>query len=130
MPAVFASWRAGLRAFESFGLKTIGSRMSESWPAASVLRWIVVSSETWPDAAACALAVQTCSSRKPLPTPPAFEYPILYILAGVDAWALGAPALGAVDAPVEHAAATARMAATPTTSRARADALIIRFLLL
>ena len=51
--------------------------MSWSWPAASVLRWIVVSWETWPDASASALAVQTCSSRKPLPTPPPFEYPIV-----------------------------------------------------
>ena len=47
--------------------------MSEAWPAASVLRWIAVSSETWPEAWAWALAVQTCSSRKPLPTPPPFE---------------------------------------------------------
>ncbi len=84
MPAAFASARAGLRAAGSFGLKTIAStplairsRMSESWPAASVLRWIVVSSDTWPDASASAVAVQTCSSRKPLPTPPPFEYPIL-----------------------------------------------------
>jgi len=80
MPAAFASSSAGFRADGSLGLKTIAStpaairsRMSWSWPAASVLRWIVVSCETWPEASASALAVQTCSSRKPLPTPPPFE---------------------------------------------------------
>ena len=80
IPAAFASWSAGLRAFASFGLKMIAltpaairSRMSEAWPAASVLRCFVTSSETWPDALACALAVQTCSSRKPLPTLWPFE---------------------------------------------------------
>ena len=47
MPAAFASSRAGLSASGSFGLNTIAStsaairsRMSCSWPAASVLRWI------------------------------------------------------------------------------------------
>ncbi len=68
--------------------------MSEAWPAASVLRCLTIRSETWPDAAACAFAVQTCSSRKPLPTPPPFEYPILYCvvaaLAGALAGALAA----------------------------------------
>jgi hypothetical protein len=45
IPAAFASARAGLSAVGSFGLKTIALtpaairlRMSESWPAASVLR--------------------------------------------------------------------------------------------
>src|SRR5882757_5533762 len=96
-------------------------RMSASWPAASVLRWITVRSETWPEAFACALAVQTCSSRKPLPTPPPFEYPIVYCFAApepdgaaeppaADGAAVGgaavAPVLGAVVASVlEHAAA-------------------------
>jgi len=91
MPAAFASARAGFRAFASFGLKTIAltpfairSRMSESWPAASVFREVVVSWDTWPDARACAFAVQICSSRKPLPTPPALEYPILYIVDAAD----------------------------------------------
>ncbi len=57
MPAAFASWSAELRAFGSFGLKTIALtpaairfRMSEAWPAASVLRCFTMSSETWPDA--------------------------------------------------------------------------------
>jgi hypothetical protein len=75
IPAAFASWSAVLSAAASFGLKTmaltpaaIRFRMSEAWPAASVLRCRTTSSETWPDALACALAVQTCSSRKPLPT--------------------------------------------------------------
>ncbi len=80
MPAAWASSSAGLSASGSFGLNTmaftplaIRSRMSCSWPAASVLRWIVVSVETLPEASASAFAVQTCSSRKPLPTPPPFE---------------------------------------------------------
>src|SRR5512144_3264048 len=131
MPAAFASARAGLSASGSFGLNTMAltpfamrSRMSDSWPAASVLRWMVVSSETWPEALAWALAVQTCSSRKPLPTPPPFEYPILYCVAGAEAAslgaaalgaaALGAAALGAVVAPeLEHAVATSAIVARP-----------------
>ena len=50
--------------------------MSASCPTASVTRWVVISSVTWPDARASALAVQTCSSRNPFPTPAAFEYPM------------------------------------------------------
>src|SRR5438552_9890023 len=140
MPAAFASASAGFRASGSFGLNTMAltpfamrSRRSDSWPAASVLRWMVVSSETWPDALACALAVQTCSSRKPLPTPPPLEYPILYCLAAAeadsagaeaaaDSAALGAAALGAFDAPpLVQAAATTAMVARPTSSRTGLD---------
>ena len=44
---------------------------SQLLPATVV--WITVRLETEPDALACALAVQTCSSRKPLPTPPPLE---------------------------------------------------------
>ena len=80
MPAALASSSAGLSASGSFGLNTIAStsfairsRICWSWPAASAFWWMTVSSETWPEAFASALAVQTCSSRKPLPTPPAFE---------------------------------------------------------
>ena len=150
MPCAWASARAGLSASGSFGLKTIActpaamrSRMSEAWPAASVLRCFTIRSETWPDAAACAFAVQTCSSRKPLPTPPPFEYPILYCvvaalagslagaLAGSLAVALAAAvgaALAATDGavvappPVLHAptmTATAASAANPRAIRFR-----------
>jgi len=81
IPAALASWSAGFSAAGSFGLKTIAStpaamrsRMSEACPAASVLRCLTMRLEGWPPAAAhCALAVQTCSSRKPLPTPPPLE---------------------------------------------------------
>ena len=71
----------------SFGLNTIALtfceisvRRSDSWPAASVLRWMTVIPEIFvvPSAVPSAFAVQTCSSRKPLPTPPPLEYPIAY----------------------------------------------------
>src|SRR6478752_2950608 len=79
---------------------------------------MVVSVETAPDASACALAVQTCSSRKPLPTPPPFEYPMVACLAA---------ALGAVDAPeLEHAVASTATTARPTNDLARMDPLNTR----
>src|SRR5687768_5539651 len=90
---------------------------------------MVVSSETWPEDSASAFAVQTCSSRKPLPTPPPFEYPILYCVAALgaasDAAALGAPALGAaalgaaVPAGVLQAAANTAAAAKTASNLAR-----------
>src|SRR5258708_38055750 len=70
-----------------------------------------------PRAVPSAFAVQTCSSRKPLPTPPPLEYPIVY----------GAFAATAPEAPgLEQAAPTTATAASPTSNRARIDALVIR----
>src|SRR5712692_8174036 len=71
-----------------------------------------------PRAVPSAFAVQTCSSRKPLPTPPPLEYPIEY----------GAFAAAAPEAPgLElHAAETTAMAARPTSSRLRVDAFVMR----
>src|SRR5882757_9936210 len=71
-----------------------------------------------PRAVPSAFAVQTCSSRKPLPTPPPLEYPIAY----------GAFPAAAPDAPglVLHAAKTTALAAKPTSSRPTVDALVIR----
>ena len=58
----------------SAGLTTMAStpalirlRMSSSWPAASVLRWAMLSLATSPEASACALIAQIISSRQPLP---------------------------------------------------------------
>ena len=62
-----------------------------------------------PSAVPSALAVQTCSSRKPLPTPPPFEYPIEN----------GPVVFGAVVAPeLEQAVATSAIVARPTSSLA------------
>src|SRR5687767_5363031 len=94
---------------------------------------MVVSSETWPEDSASAFAVQTCSSRKPFPTPPPFEYPILYCFAAAlgdaspeaSALALGAAALGAaalgaaVPAGVLQAAANTAAAARTASNLAR-----------
>ena len=80
MPAAFASSRAGLRASGSFGLKTIAStplaiRSRMSWQLAGGVRVAMDRGELGDLAGRerLALAVQTCSSRKPLPTPPPFE---------------------------------------------------------
>src|ERR1035437_5889684 len=123
IPAACASARAGLRALGSFGLKTIAltplairSRMSESWPAASVLRLVTVIWETVPTTLAWALAVHICSSRKPLPTPPPLEYPMVYVLAAADCAVVGAApvaaAPGAVVTAVDEHAATRAATAT------------------
>src|SRR5205807_3493398 len=124
IPAAWASARAGLRAFGSLGLNTIALtpfairlRMSASWPAASVLRWITVRLETSPDAFASALAVHTCSSRKPLPTPPPFEYPIVYCLVPADE---PPPEPDGDPADVQAADAIA-MTASTARDRARTD---------
>jgi hypothetical protein len=42
-------------------------RMSSSWPAASVLRWAMLSDSTTPESSACAFIAHTISSRQPLP---------------------------------------------------------------
>ena len=46
--------------------------------------WIHFASDTCPETSACALAVQSCSSRKPLPMPKLFEKPSLYCLAAAE----------------------------------------------
>jgi hypothetical protein len=98
---------------------------------------MVTSSVTWSEARASAFAVQTCSSRKPLPTPPPFEYPILYCApaalgysadadsAGAELSAAGALSAGACDAgavvappPLLHAAAISASAPWAATARA------------
>ena len=91
-----------------------------------MLRWITVRLETSPDALACALAVQTCSSRKPLPTLLPFEYPIVYCFAAALAAALaGAAALAAADgAGVE----LPEQAPTMTAIAARLAMLLVRLL--
>ena len=50
--------------------------MSSSWPAASVLRWAMLSELTLPEASACALIEQIISSRQPLPCT-VFDTPIV-----------------------------------------------------
>src|SRR5262245_17439266 len=55
-------------------------RMSSSCPAASVLRWAMLSLATLPEASACAFIAQIISSRQPLPCT-VFETPIVYSLA-------------------------------------------------
>src|ERR687887_1915346 len=86
--------------------------------------------DTWPDASASALAVQFCSSRKPLPVPPVFEKPMTYCLAaceaGADAPVDDAALLGAVEAPLVQADAPTMAAAIRGPRRARLDALITR----
>src|SRR5829696_6667904 len=84
MRAAVASAIAGFRASGPAGLMMIALtfwairvRMSDSWPGASVSRWMIVTLETLPALTACALAEQSIASRQPLPTPPAFENPIV-----------------------------------------------------
>src|SRR5258708_5523054 len=125
MPAAIASAIAGLRASGPAGLMMIALtpwairvRMSDSWPGASVSRWMIVTFVTLPALTACALAEQSIASRQPLPTPPGFENPIVYLAP------LAAPLPpGAVDAPgaVEQAAATTTTAAMPIISLALID---------
>ena len=55
----------------------ISVRMSASWPAASVSRWMIETFETLPSLTAWALAEHSMASRQPLPTPPGFENPIV-----------------------------------------------------
>src|SRR4029079_10364213 len=97
MPALIASAMPGLRASGSAGLMmiaftpwAISVRMSASWPAASVSRWMIETLLTLPDLTASALAEQSIASRQPLPTPPGFENPIVYDLAPVPPDAPGA----------------------------------------
>src|SRR6476469_6779739 len=93
MPAAMASAIAGFRASGPAGLMMIALtfwairfRMSDSWPGASVSRWMIVTFETLPALTAWAFAEQSIASRQPLPTPPAFENPIVYFaLAPPDA---------------------------------------------
>ena len=139
MPAALASSSAGISASGSFGLNTIAStsaamRVRSCWSCSSAVPfwWMTFSEATWPDASASARAVQTCSSRKPLPTPPAFEYPIFQLPAaalgdsaaepdGLSAGVLSAGAAdeGAVVAPppLLHAAAMSAMAPIATSAR-------------
>src|SRR6266550_5685999 len=128
MPAAFASARAGLRASALLGLNTIAStpceirsRRSESWPAESVLWAIITTFDTCPEASASALAVQFCSSRKPLPVPPVFEKPITYCLAACVGEVVAPPplvAVGPADVPGdEHAAAARATTAAIVASR-------------
>ena len=84
MPAAIASAMAGFSASGPDGLMMIALtpwairvRMSDSWPGASVSRWMIVTFETLPDLTAWAFAEQSMASRQPLPTPPAFEKPIV-----------------------------------------------------
>ncbi len=84
MFAAMASAMPGFRASGSAGLMTIAFtpwairvRMSASWPAASVSRWMIETFETLPSFTAWALAEQSIASRQPLPTPPGFENPIV-----------------------------------------------------
>src|SRR5258705_10783559 len=85
MPAVLASAIAGFRASGRAGLMMIALtlwairvRMSDSWPGASVSRWMIVTFVPLPVLTACALAEQSIASRQPLPTPPGFENPTEY----------------------------------------------------
>jgi hypothetical protein len=73
MPASVASANASSMADRSAGFTMIAStswairfRRSSSCPAASVSRWLIVSSVTSPDATDCALIEQIISSRQPL----------------------------------------------------------------
>ena len=84
MPAAIASSIAGFSASGPAGLMmialtpwAISVRMSDSWPGASVSRWMIVTLETLPDLTAWALAEQSIASRQPLPTPPGFVNPIV-----------------------------------------------------
>ena len=130
MPAVLASASAGLRASALLGLNTIAStpceirsRRSLSWPAESVLWAIITTFDTCPEASASALAVQFCSSRKPLPVPPVFEKPITYCLAACVGEVVPPPPLvaaGPAELPgdVHAAAARATTAAIVASRRA------------
>src|SRR6185369_10534317 len=71
-----------------------------------------------PRAVPSALAVQTCSSRKPLPTPPPLEYPIEY-----GAFAAAPPDAAGVEL---HAPASIATVARPASNRTSVDALVIR----
>ena len=84
-----ASSIAGFSASGSFGLMMIAStssairsRMSVSWPAASVSWLMTVTLSTLPDATAWALTEQIDDSRQPLPTPPPLANPMWYGPAG------------------------------------------------
>src|SRR3954464_4446649 len=116
MPASVASLIAGLSASGPDGLRTIAFtpwamsvRMSASWPGASVSRWMIVTLDTLPALTAWAFAEQSMASRQPLPTPPAFEKPIVYL-------AFAAPADGAADEP--HAVTTTAITARAANPRA------------
>src|SRR6266436_2822943 len=122
MPAAIASAIAGFRASGPAGLMMIALtpwairvRMSESWPGASVSRWMIVTFETLPALTAWALAEQSIASRQPLPTPPGFENPIVYLAPLAALLPPGAP--GAL----EQAAATTMTAAMPIISLALID---------
>src|SRR5690242_15966470 len=104
MPAACASSIAGCSASALNGLNTIAltpaetrSRICCSCGYCLSSWWIHLPSDTWPETSACALAVQSCSSRKPLPMPKLFENPILYCFAAAEPEAAGAepPADGA-----------------------------------
>src|SRR6185437_11054157 len=150
MPAACASSIAGCSASALNGLKTMAltpaatrSRICCSCGYCLSSWWIHFASDTCPETSACALAVQSCSSRKPLPMPKLFEKPILNCFAAAEpdgaaadpaadgaaadgAAADGAAALGAVDAPeLEQAAARMAIAANPASPRPRFDPTII-----
>ena len=84
MPCRVASLIAGVERVRIAGLMRIAftslairSRMSASWPAASVSLVDDGDALTLPDLTAWALAEQIMASRQPLPTPPGFENPIV-----------------------------------------------------
>ena len=83
MPLSVASLSAAWMPAGSAGLTTMAStpaeirlRMSSDWPAASVLRWAMLSEATSPEASAWAFIAQIISSRQPLPWT-VLEMPIL-----------------------------------------------------
>src|SRR6185436_15272977 len=101
MPLAIASAMAGLSASGLDGLMSrmltffaIRSRMSASWPAASVSRVVARTLLILPDVTAWALAEQIIASRQPLPTAPGFEMPTVYLPAAAEPpGAVLAPAL-------------------------------------
>lgn len=118
IPEAMASAIAGFSASGPDGLMmialtpwAISVRMSASWPGASVLRWMIVTLDTLPAFTACALAEHNIASRQPLPTPPAFEKPIVYFAA---------LPLAPADAPGVELQAPAMIAITATAARPRA----------
>ena len=96
MTGFSASRSAGLTMI-AFAPDEIRLRMPAICALASPLTLWTSTSETWPEASACALTEQIISSRQPLPTSVLLT-PILYIFFAAAAAAAGAAAAAVVAA--------------------------------